>query len=884
MILLLGMLSSTAGAVALSDRIIQQMKENGTFDAYIEELRELRAQGRNQPGERPPGSGLALDANAVDTQKILVILVDWADKPYTAGYAAATRDDFDSLLFSDVINPTGSMKEFYYENSYGKYIIDGDVVGWYHNTFEHWEYVSTFSPADLVVWAVSAADPDVNFDDYDNDGDGWVEGVIVVHSGTGREESGNPNEIHSHMASVGTKYVDNVKVGRYTIQPEESRNTTSMSGIGVFCHEWGHILNLPDLYDTDYSSEGVGRWSLMGSGNYNGGSRVPAHMDPWCKKFLGWLNLTNVVMPRIAAEIPAIEHNPVAYRLNKNGIFTSQYWIVENRHNTGFDSELPGYGLLIYHIDDTQNSNNNDWHPKVFVEQADGRYDLQSPGNRGDGGDPWPDVARGRDFHDKTDPGSKYYVGTSSQVGVWNISDRDSVMTADLEVNFTRPWVESGGILLSDDAFGNGNDIPEAGERIQLILALANDWAEATDISVTMTTDDPALDLLVASGGFPTLAMGQVASNSDSPFEFQIPGIYESRIDSFFFDVTANGGEYQISFGAEANVGRPQLLIVDDDGDDPDQLEQYLTWPLYMTRTPSTTWVKAISGSPDMYDLNDYHIVMWLTGDAREWLLTFSDIAAMKGYLDGGGNLFLTGQGLARQINSMDPGFLQEYLKATYRDTTYPFIPLLLATEGPISGGDSSIVIFGTSGASNQTEYNHLLPYGDGIAEWEYPGSVGPDYGGVSYSGDYKSVFFTFGFEAIKSNDSRFTTQERVMAKIMDFFGDIPTDVEDQGSMAINLPYRFNLEQNYPNPFNPVTKISYVITGVGPRIDHTRLEVFNILGQQVRMLVDKDQVPGEYSVDWDGRDEQGREVASGLYFYRLTRGDQNETRKMILLK
>jgi immune inhibitor A len=888
LLLALGPLASTVNAVALSDNVIRQMKEDGTFDAYMEELRVLRSQGWDQPGEKNLGSRLALGANAVDTHKVLVILIDFIDKPFSSGTAAATPADFDSVLFSEGIVPTGSMKEFYYENSYGKYVMEGQVVGWYTSPFEHDEFVSTLTPAYLATLAVNGANNHVDFTEYDTDNNGYLDGaVIVIHAGTGREESGNPNDIHSHMSGMAPVEVDGIFVNRYTMQPEESANNMQMSSIGVFCHEWGHVLGLPDLYDTDGSSQGAGRWSLMGSGNYNGGSQSPAHFDAWCKNKLGWLSLNNISINKIAAEIPAVEYNPVAYRLNRYGNSSSEYWIVENRQWTGFDIGLPGSGLLIYHIDEDQINNNNEWHPLLFIEPADDRYDLQNGTNRGDGGDSWPGSLDIRNFHDKTAPGSKYYVGVSSQVGVWNISETDSLMTADLEVRFTRPWVEMGTILLTDGAFGNDNGIPEAGEQIQLILALANDWAEATDISVTMSTDDPALGLLIDSGSFPNLSMGTVESNIDSPFEFQIPIVYDSRIDSFFFDITANGGAYQISLGAEANVGRPQLLIVDDDGGDSDQLQQFFVAPLYATRTPSMMWNKHLTGSPSASDLNNYHIVMWLTGDARGGLLHQDDLNAMKGYLNGGGNLFLTGQGLAKQLSTQDPDFLASYLNTEYVDHTYAFIPLLTATDGPVTGGMSSpnrgVVIFGSSGASNQTVYDHIIPVGSGIAEWIYPGAT--DYGGVSYSGNYKSVFFSFGFEAIESDDSRFETRESVMAAIIDFFGDIPTDVGDQDGMAINLPSRFKLDQNYPNPFNPVTTISYLITGAGgSRIDRTRIEIFNVLGQKVRTLVDRNEVPGQYSVLWDGYDDSGREVASGLYFYRLTRGDQNESKKMILLK
>ena len=119
----------------------------------------------------------------------------------------------------------------------------------------------------------------------------------------------------------------------------------------------------------------------------------------------------------------------------------------------------------------------------------------------------------------------------------------------------------------------------------------------------------------------------------------------------------------------------------------------------------------------------------------------------------------------------------------------------------------------------------------------------------------------------------------------MAFFGGLPTDVEAPEGMAVNLPDKIRLSQNCPNPFNPATRITYLVAGqAGSRSNRTVLEIFDILGQRVAKLVDRDEVPGEYIVTWDGRDEQGGTVASGIYFYRLSRGGQSETRKMILLK
>ena len=93
-------------------------------------------------------------------------------------------------------------------------------------------------------------------------------------------------------------------------------------------------------------------------------------------------------------------------------------------------------------------------------------------------------------------------------------------------------------------------------------------------------------------------------------------------------------------------------------------------------------------------------------------------------------------------------------------------------------------------------------------------------------------------------------------------------------------PGEFPVNQNYPNPFNPTTTISYAL----PEQARVTVDVFNILGQKVRRLVDSDQPAGEHSVVWDGTDGRGEEVSTGFYFYRVKAGDHTEKKKMLLLK
>jgi hypothetical protein len=105
------------------------------------------------------------------------------------------------------------------------------------------------------------------------------------------------------------------------------------------------------------------------------------------------------------------------------------------------------------------------------------------------------------------------------------------------------------------------------------------------------------------------------------------------------------------------------------------------------------------------------------------------------------------------------------------------------------------------------------------------------------------------------------------------------TDVGD-GDNEWSIPLDFRLKQNYPNLFNPATTIEYSL----PKRGHVTIELFNLLGQKVRTLVDEPKTAGSYQVIWDGKDDNGSEVASGIYLCKLQVGDESQTKKMLLIK
>lgn len=367
------------------------------------------------------------------TLRVIVVLAEFTDHRFERPAA-----EFERLFFSTGQVPTGSVTEYFRDVTGGLVEIAGQVVGpltmpqtleWYANgNFgigrpEGEPRANTFARD-----AAAAADGQVDFAPYDNDGNGYVDAFVVVHAGSGGEETGNPGDIWSHKWVLPEEYpTDSTTIYAYLTIPEDAR-------LGVSAHELGHLLfGFPDLYDIDGTSEGVGNWCLMGAGSWNNGGDTPAHPSAWCKANQGWATVTNVTADG-PLEVPAVEDSRQVFRLWTDGAEGLEYFLLENRQRTGYDAELPGDGLCLWHVDDNQPDNSDEGHYLVGLVQADGSQDLENAMNRGDGGDAFPGWNDNRAVSDSTTPSTTAYSGQDSGVAITEISDSGATMTATVRV------------------------------------------------------------------------------------------------------------------------------------------------------------------------------------------------------------------------------------------------------------------------------------------------------------------------------------------------------------------------------------------------------------------------------------------------------------------
>ncbi|TET47568.1 M6 family metalloprotease domain-containing protein [candidate division TA06 bacterium] len=431
-------ISFYATAMPIHPDLLARLKQEGKLDAVVEQLQAAREKGVFAPNPRPPK---LIGAQTAVNQPAIVILVDFTDNVAdTINYPAA---HFDSLLFSQGIYPTGSMRDYYLENSYGNMNITGTVTVWLRMPQLYTYYTNDSTgfgtyprnAQKLTEDAIMAADPFIDFSSFDADGDGYVDALFVVHAGPGAEVTGNPNHIWSHKWQTSVPIpVDGVLASTYSMEPEDGK-------IGVFSHELGHVFGLPDLYDYGYDSRGLGGWSVMAGGSWGNGGVTPVHFDAWSKTKLGFVTPVEPAAGTLfAVEFPLVEYVPVIYKLYMDNIPNHEYFLVENRRITGFDAYLPGPGLCIYHCDDTVSTGNDlQWYPGytdsghylVALEQADGLWELEQDYGA-DMGDPYPGTTGNLVFNDTTTPNSSNYSFLSTGVCVDYISPPADTMTANL--------------------------------------------------------------------------------------------------------------------------------------------------------------------------------------------------------------------------------------------------------------------------------------------------------------------------------------------------------------------------------------------------------------------------------------------------------------------
>ena len=258
----------------------------------------------------------------------------------------------------------GSIRDYFVAQSYGKFAIDFDVKGpytaknkyaYYGRNVDYGGVSFDDRPYELIIEACKAADPEVDFKDYDWDGDGEVDQVYVVYAGHGEASYDDPELIWPHESIISGHTGAPLTLQGMTIDTYACGNELDSSdrifGIGTICHEFSHCLGLPDVYDIEYSgeTETPGQFDLMDAGNYNGDGWYPAGYSAFERMFCGWLEPRRVGSVADVGELQPLHLHPDAAIIEQFEGSTN-YYLVENRVKESWDKFLPSHGLIAWHI------------------------------------------------------------------------------------------------------------------------------------------------------------------------------------------------------------------------------------------------------------------------------------------------------------------------------------------------------------------------------------------------------------------------------------------------------------------------------------------------------------------------------------------------------
>ena len=343
-------------------------------------------------------------------------------------------------------NANGSVRDFFKEASYNQFDLIITLCGFYTAPQNESYYAGTTGSQrcqELASWLAQqvAAEPDINFEDYDSDNNGMVDGFHFIFAGVGRETGGGSSAIWSHKWQFSPAVVQNGKsIFIYSCSPE-LLSGSNITTIGVICHEMTHAFGAADFYDTSQnpSYTGTGNWDLMAGGSWNGSpdGSCPPHQNMYVKVQFGWVTPVLLNLPVTIVEMPNSTENHVAYRIDTdNG---TEHYLLENKQNTGFNTSVPGNGLLIYHVHGNIGSNINAAHPqRMYPVCASSTTAIPAGGSSGygdinSGGCTFPGTANKTSFTSTSTPMMFHWTNTPVDKPLTNITQNNANKTVSFD-------------------------------------------------------------------------------------------------------------------------------------------------------------------------------------------------------------------------------------------------------------------------------------------------------------------------------------------------------------------------------------------------------------------------------------------------------------------
>lgn len=383
----------------------------------------------------------------------LAILVEFNDRSFS-------RDDYPQIV-NDILNCenyrgyddsregqfTGSVHDYFYDNSFGQFSPQFDVVGPVKIDYSQYDANGSDNAYPLILAAVDAVDDIVDFSLYDRNQDGRVDPICFIFAGYGSNSSEDSRLIWPHQSEVfdfsNYQYVykDNIRLGHYVCSTE-LMYASFLSGIGTICHEFCHALGLMDLYDVDYEGSGgtsytPDSWSIMAGGGYQNYERTPPAFSLYERYALGFTTPVTI-SEEGNFQLESIETSNTGFRLDTP--VEKEFFLLENRQqNSKWDAYLSGHGMLVFRVDSTNANiwqrnavNNNPEHNYFELVSAGGEeYRYKS--------EPFPGTNNVTSLTNETSPSNLLtWNKTPNQLGLRNIKETDGIISFSV-VDVTNP-------------------------------------------------------------------------------------------------------------------------------------------------------------------------------------------------------------------------------------------------------------------------------------------------------------------------------------------------------------------------------------------------------------------------------------------------------------
>ena len=531
-----------------------------------------------------------------------------------------------------------------------------------------------------------------------------------------------------------------------------------------------------------------------------------------------------------------------------------QQWIYE-----------PGYPTYIFSWQSTKNEDSTFTVRGILDQPSDGRIFWMPV-----------DVTIRTDLFDTTivvlaDDDTNSFSLTIPAKPLEVIVDKDNwVLNRLTEAN--QPELYFAGTVLKE-IVGNGNNVPEAGETFELYLTFTNRGIRATEVVATISSDDPNVQIIKNSVLIGDIPVSGQPIQTRQPLEFSIAEDAGPQRIIFKLRVTSqNAGERYYQFTIP--IGQPEMLFVAAEGKESESF--FVQNALDSAAVYASVLDPFARGIPTVDSLLSQKAVIVNTGSKDSDVISDSLIAILRQFIDRGGKLLIAGQNLASYLNQTTAGqyFLSDYLGARFKAESFNGV---FVKGLPDQEMTKSVLIRFMDDHNQKTQSSPDIIEAVGDAEPIMYYIPGNEIAGVRLvRGDARIIFLSFGLEAIKRNSV--DNSALLLTNAVQWLTNRETFVAKE--QEAEQPADYRLLPPYPNPFNPSTQIRFQLPADG----RTVIRIYNTRGQLIRTLVNRSFAGGSHNLLWDGKDNAGREVASGLYFINIRAGHFVASQKVVKLQ